>query len=158
MVWIEAAGPDQRPVVERLIQLYLYDMTEFVPFPVRSDGSFEYGLLDRFWQYPYLFRVEGELAGFALVIADCPITGVAPCWFMAEFFVLRAYRRDGVGARALELILDRHPGAWHIGVNAENRVAGAFWHKVLASRKPRAFDADHDGYSWQIQAFDSAES
>src|SRR5690606_29081261 len=90
---LRPAIPDQKPVVANLIQLYLYDMTEFMPFPVSADGRFEYGFLDRFWRYPYLIMSGEEIAGFAFVIDECPLTDTSPCWFMAEFFVLRAYRQ-----------------------------------------------------------------
>ena len=33
-VHITPATPDQRPLIANLIQLYLYDMTESMPFPV----------------------------------------------------------------------------------------------------------------------------
>jgi hypothetical protein len=79
-----------KPVVANLIQLYLHDMTEFMPFPVQPDGRFQYDFLDRFWRYPYFVMQGEEIAGFALVVDECPLTGRAPCWFMAEFFVLKA--------------------------------------------------------------------
>ena len=105
-----------KPLIANLIQLYLYDMTESLPFPVGSDGRFEYGFLDRFWRFPYLIYSGDEIAGFALVVDECPLTGLAPCFFMAEFFVLKAYRRQGLGRAALGAILLRHPGEWHIAV------------------------------------------
>jgi predicted acetyltransferase len=65
---VTSAQHDEKPTVANLIQLYLYDMTESIPFPVGPDGRFEYEFLDRFWQFPYLFRSSEEIAGFALVI------------------------------------------------------------------------------------------
>lgn len=96
--------------LDRLMQLYLYDMTDSMPFPVGSDGRFEYGFLDRFWRFPYLIYAGEEIAGFALVIDECPLTGRKPCWFMAEFFVLKAHRRKGTGHAALRAALALHPG------------------------------------------------
>lgn len=86
---IVPATPDQKPVVANLIQLYLHDMTEFMPFPVEPDGRFAYDFLDRFWRFPYLIMAGNEIAGFALVIDECPLTGRKLCFFMAEFFVLK---------------------------------------------------------------------
>ena len=49
---IRRAKGDDKSAIANLIQLYLHDMTEFMPFPVGSDGRFEYGFLDRFWRHP----------------------------------------------------------------------------------------------------------
>ena len=84
-----AARHEQRLLIENLIQLYLYDMTSFMPFPVGLDGRFEYDFLDRFWRHPYLIMVGDEIAGFALVVDECPLTGRQP------FLYLR--RIGGVG-------------------------------------------------------------
>jgi predicted acetyltransferase len=81
---VRPATDADKPIIERMIQLYLHDMTEFNPFPIGRDGLYEYDYLDRFWQRPFVLYNDGELAGFALVIEDCPVTGAKPCWFMAE--------------------------------------------------------------------------
>ncbi|WP_224701797.1 GNAT family N-acetyltransferase [Devosia aquimaris] len=145
-----AARPDQKPVVANLIQLYLYDMTEFMPFPVSADGRFEYDFLDRFWQHPYLIMAGDEIAGFALVVDTCPLTGRTPCWFMAEFFVLKAYRRRGAGQAALAAALARHQGDWHIAVPHANRAAASFWQKAGADRGAPARDISFEGDDWRL--------
>lgn len=149
------ARDDQKPVIANLIQLYLYDVTESMPFPVGADGRFEYDFLDRFWRFPYLIYSDNQLAGFALVIEECPLTGRQPCWFMAEFFVLKAYRRRGVGKAAVTAIIDRHPGDWHIAVPLANAPAQAFWGRALQSRHPAAREITFDGDDWRLNAFTS---
>lgn len=37
---ITPAGADQKPTIANLIQLYLYDMTDSMPFPVGPGGRF----------------------------------------------------------------------------------------------------------------------
>ncbi|WP_379993962.1 GNAT family N-acetyltransferase [Devosia nitrariae] len=154
-VLIVAATAEDKPVVANLIQLYLYDMTAELPFPVGRDGKFEYDYLDRFWQYPYLVLVDDELAGFALVIDSCPVTSAAPCFFMAEFFVLKAYRGQGVGRAAFADILRRHHGRWHIGVIDRNEGANAFWARALADRDAATFNRQFDGENWLVYEFSS---
>lgn len=150
---VTPATPRDKPVVANLIQLYLYDMTDDLPFPIGPDGRYEYDHLNRFWQQPYLLHSGPDLAGFALVIEQCPITGRAPCFFMAEFFVLRPYRRSGLGRAAGTTILARHPGAWHIGTIARNVRAAAFWANILADRGPDPERLEFDGESWLLHAF-----
>lgn len=151
-VAVVPATAADRPVIARLIQLYLHDMTEFLPFAIGRDGLFAYDYLDRFWQHPYLIEAADELAGFALVIDHCPVTGASPCWFMAEFFVLRAHRGRGVGRAAFTAIVERHRGPWHVGVVARNAAAAAFWSAaagpLAGEPKPRSFD----GEDWLVYA------
>jgi predicted acetyltransferase len=150
---IARATEDQKPVIANLIQLYLYDMTESMPFPVGPDGRFEYDFLDRFWRFPYLIYAGDEIAGFALVIDECPLTGRKPCWFMAEFFVLKAYRRAGVGQAALKAALALHQGDWHVAVPHANAPARAFWNTALAHQKPTQRTIRFDGDDWLLNTF-----
>jgi predicted acetyltransferase len=150
---ITSATDDQKPLIANLIQLYLYDMTESMPFPVGPDGRFEYDFLDRFWRFPYLIRAEGDLAGFALVIDECPLSGRKPCFFMAEFFVLKGYRRRGAGRAALAAILARHQGDWHVGVPLANLPGQQFWSRALSPHRPAIRDIAVDGDDWRLNAF-----
>jgi len=149
------ARPDQKPVIANLIQLYLHDMTEFMPFPVGADGRYAYDFLDRFWRFPYFIMSGDEIAGFALVIDECPLTGRAPCWFMAEFFVLKAYRGRGTGRSAVQQALQTHRGQWHIAVPHANRTAQVFWGKALAPQDPISRDIHFDGDDWVLHQFDA---
>jgi predicted acetyltransferase len=153
-VSLRRASDADKPVIANLIQLYLYDMTEFMPFPVGSDGRFDYGFLHRFWRHPYFIMEGEEIAGFALVVDECPLTGRTPCWFMAEFFVLKAYRNRGVGKAAFDLALAAHAGPWHIAVPHANRTAQAFWGRALVARSAPPRDIHFDGDDWSLYAFD----
>lgn len=153
MINLIPATPAQKPVIANLIQLYLHDMTEFMPFPVGTDGRYAYDFLDRFWRFPYLIMSNDEIAGFALVIDECPLTGRAPCWFMAEFFVLKAHRGRGLARAAIQQALKAHPGQWHIAVPHANRPAQAFWPKVLAPHNPSSRDIHFDGDDWRLHQF-----
>jgi predicted acetyltransferase len=51
---------------------------------------------------------------------------------VAEFFVLRRYRRAGVGRRAALLLWNRLPGKWTVRVVDENASGRAFWRAVVA--------------------------
>lgn len=136
---IVRATPEDAPVLERLLQLYLHDFSAFAdpgtPFgDVGDDGLFPSDHIDGFWDAPgneaLLFRQHGAIAGFALLTT----TGVATAGVdhaMAEFFVLRKYRRTGVGRCAVTRILPARPGRWEIAVADYNTTALAFWRSVL---------------------------
>lgn len=146
------AKASQKPVITNLIQLYLYDMASQSPFPLDAEGRYEYNLLERFWEHPYLITKNREIAGFCLVINDCPVRKRTPCWFMAEFCVLRPYRRSGVGRYAVSAVFDRHPGEWEISWANDNKHANGFWPIVIPDMKNKQ-TVSFDGTDWVSVAF-----
>jgi predicted acetyltransferase len=147
------ASEADRATIVNLIQLYLYDMTDEGVWPIGDDGRYEYGLLDRFWRYPYLVRIDGALAGLALVIDECPLTGERPCWFMAEFFVMRGYRRRGVGREVIADLLRRHAGKWHVAVMTSHPRAEAFWAEALRGQEVDMRSLSSEGEEWRLRSF-----
>ncbi len=151
-VELVAANLAQRPIFENLIQLYLYDMAAQSEFPLDAQGRYEYDFLDRFWEHPYLILIDGEIAGFCLVISHCPIRERTPCWFMAEFCILRPYQRSGAGRSALHAVLNRHPGDWEISWDKENKPANGFWQAVIPAMNNKQ-SVSFDGADWVSVAF-----
>jgi predicted acetyltransferase len=124
---IEAVEAD-KPVVARLLELYLHDFSVFTGADVDADGRFGYDHLDAYWtersRVPFLFRVEGRWAGFALVRTGEPHD-------MAEFFIMRKYRRGGVGLAAARELFARFPGEWQVRQMRANVDATAFWRRAI---------------------------
>ncbi|WP_421725854.1 GNAT family N-acetyltransferase [Bauldia sp.] len=151
---IVEAGDGLKPIFVNLIQLYLYDLAAELDFPIGSDGRYPYDYLERFWQHPYLIEEDGVIVGFALVVDDCPLTGRSPCKFLAEFFILKAYRRRGAGRWFFDAIRARHPGPWHVGVIRRNKAAMTFWRKCL-DEEPSLVRSNHrfEGEDWLVYAF-----
>jgi len=52
-------------------------------------------------------------------------------YLIDEFFVLRKYRRRGVGAHVARTVFDRFPGHWEVSELRENTAAQAFWRRVI---------------------------
>jgi predicted acetyltransferase len=118
MISLDPASTAERPVLENLFQLYAYDWSELGWLEVGRNGRFAEPSLASYWQdddrHPFLIRVDGRLAGFALVTARSRLTGAAGVFDMAEFFVMRKYRRRGVGFAAASAAFDRFTGRWEI--------------------------------------------
>jgi predicted acetyltransferase len=129
-VKVEVVGAELRdkPVVRQLLQLYQYDFSEFDGADVDADGSYLYQYLDEYWteaaRHPLLFRVDGNWAGFALVRSGAPHD-------MAEFFVMRKYRRSGVGTVLARAVFARFPGEWQVRQMTSNPSATAFWLQAI---------------------------
>jgi predicted acetyltransferase len=120
-------------IVRRLVPLYLYELVGH-RFGVEKDGSFASPAWHRgFWRrrggHHYLMRLNGRPAGFALVRERANFAGDG-VREISEFFVLRAYRRRGLGTRAARALLARFPGRWELAVLTWNP-ARAFWRRVV---------------------------
>ena len=51
---------------------------------------------------------------------------------MAEFFVLKKYRRHGLGTVAAQYVINRFPGKWEIRVHSENQAAIQCWRQAIS--------------------------
>jgi predicted acetyltransferase len=153
MISLSPAATEERGVIENLMQLYTYDWSELGPFDVGEDGRFEDYPLDAYWRddwrHPFLLRVDGKLAGFALVAERSRLTGAAGVFDMAEFFVMRRYRRKGVGQEAAFAAFDRFKGRWEIRQRDENVAATAFWRRAIA----RYTDGKYEEVRWDDGAW-----
>lgn len=126
-------------LLARLLQLYLHDFSEHTGWDVDERGLFHYPFLDAYrheeGRHAYVLRVEGHPAGFALVREAERI-------HMAEFFVLRKFRRAGVGLAAARHLLEAHPGQWSITQLASNPEATAFWRRAIRAPFEETVQAD----------------
>jgi predicted acetyltransferase len=99
------------------------------------DGRYTLPELDAYWtdpwRHPFLVRVEDQLAGFAIVHQKGRITGDMTTRDVAEFFVMRKYRRRGVCAVVARQLFESFRGAWEVRQLALNHSATS----LLAYRK-----------------------
>ncbi len=118
-------------VVQNLSSYYTYDFTEYLGMPCPESGRFDGGCDEMLagWKagYSYLFviRVGGELAGFAAVALD------KPEYCMQEFFILRKFRRQGVGQAVAHRLFDQFAGKWRVGLFIANTPALHFWPSAI---------------------------
>jgi predicted acetyltransferase len=128
-VAVRRAGESEWPVIERLAQLYLHDLSEFRGYLPDREGLFSYPALERFRNDPdrrSWLITDGDLpVGFALT-RPWEMGGTA----MYAFFVVRARRRAGVGRVAAGELLRLIPGEWGIAFQAANAGARPFWEGV----------------------------
>jgi predicted acetyltransferase len=143
---IVPATLDQKPLLGQLFELYQYDFSAYTGEDVDDDGRYGYPRLDSWWddpdRHPFLLRVDGHWAGFALVHDHRTRRD------MAEFFVLQKFRRGGVGTRFARAMFEQYPGAWQVREMRENRRAIAFWKEAI----PVPF-TDHEWEKGPMQRF-----
>src|SRR5215472_17257117 len=154
-----AATKDQAPVLANLLELYAHDFSQFHRIELGPDGRFGYKDLPLYWtepgRHPFLIRADGKLAGFVLVKKK---SADSSTWDMAEFFVARAYRRQGVGAAAARQVWPRFPGQWEVRVMGMNESAQLFWQRVIsefAGAGVQPVIQLKSGKQWRVFSFES---
>ena len=158
-----AAASNQEPILANLLELYAHDFSEFHDVEIGADGRFGYKALPLYWskrgRRPFLVWVDGTLAGFALVKQGSEISGDAAIWDVAEFFVLRAHRRHGVGVATAHEVWRRLPGRWEVRVMESNQGACRFWERAVAKFVGCGIDAtrvEKNCAWWRVFSFQSA--
>jgi predicted acetyltransferase len=162
---LEAAA-EAKPIFHNLMQLYLHEMSEWSGADPDRHGLYAYPYLDRYWtaegrdegRVPLLIMADDRLAGFVLKnrwsYRGAPETEHT----VAEFFVLRKWRRQGVGRRAALELFRRFPGRWEVGEEHHHLAAQAFWRAVIGEYTAGAFrEVQVDSPAWHgpVQLFDS---
>ncbi len=163
-VEVVAATPEQEPIVANLLELYLHDFSAFLDLEIGEDGRFGYPSLPLYWsepdRYPFLIRMDGKLAGLALVKKGSVVSGDGLVWDMAEFFVLRGCRGRGVGTLAAHQVWRRFPGQWEVRVMQRNTLARRFWAgaiSIFAGEAVHPRRIERDGEAWDLFSFQSRQ-
>jgi len=159
---VTPAAPHEQPILANLLELYAHDFSEFHDVELGPDGRFGYKPLPLYWtepnRHPFLVKIDGKLAGFALVKRGSEVSGNPTTWDMAEFFVVRACRRRGVGIRIAHEVWRRFPGPWEVRVMESNQAAQQFWERAIAafvSETAGSVRVVKGGRCWQLFSFES---
>ena len=152
-----------KPVLRQMLELYQYDMTEFWPQDLNEHGEYGFIGVERYLKNSrlraYFFLVDNKYAGFGLVDPDvCLLENE---FWMGQFFVLKKYRRLGVGRKGARFIFSQFPGKWEVGQMPLNAPARKFWLRTIAEYTDGNFiehelhDERWDGY---LQCFDNSHT
>lgn len=131
---ITPASLDDKPLLQRMMEFYQYDFSEYEDSDLDSHGTYGYPWLDHYWgeegRYPFLILVDKKLAGFVLVNQFNYLPNSE--WSIAEFLVMRKYRRKGVGKAAAFFVFDTFRGVWEVHQIENNVPAQRFWRKIVS--------------------------
>src|SRR3954452_5196161 len=159
-VTLDPILPEEMPALRNLWELYVHDFTEFVLREPGPDGRFETDEgfaarvappLELLW-----IRRAGRVAGFVFIRPHRHLDGDPAVSDVAQFFVLRAHRRAGVGGAAAALAFARRPGAWEVRETTANVPAQRFWRQVVGEVTGGSFSErawSKDGADWVVQRF-----
>jgi ribosomal-protein-alanine N-acetyltransferase len=121
------------PIIDNLARFYVYDLSEYMGWSCPENGLFgcdDWGFWSNQRNHFFVVRVDGELAGFA-VIEELGEDRDAD-YDVAQFFVLRKFRRKGVGRYVAHTLFDRFRGSWTVRELVDNPPAQKFWRKVIS--------------------------
>jgi predicted acetyltransferase len=187
-VLVMPARLEEKSILRQLLELYQHDLSPFDGADLDSHGLYNYRYLDHYWteagRFPFLFRAAGKLAGFALVrrssfflkevrarqesesgindsFCASSLPGLPNCMQMAEFCVLRKYRRQGVGRQAARFLFQQFPGRWEVPELQANLEGNAFWRSVIHEFTGGRFEElflDDERWRGPVQIFGSGYS
>jgi predicted acetyltransferase len=156
------AAPEELPLLANLLELYAHDFSEFHAIDLDAGGKFGYPQLPLYWRepdrFPFLVRIDGKLAGLVLLRKEGRPSANESVWDVAEFFVLRAYRRRGIGTKIAHQLWSQFPGRWEIRVMESNRSALEFWERAIAQfagPDVRSARVEKNGQGWRVFSFES---
>ena len=153
---LSRAPTAEKPIVRNLSQFYLYEFSKYMPsIRLEAQRGLYDGLpdLDAYWDDPnrvaFILRVDGELAGFALVIKG---TSDQPHQ-IGEFFVLQKFSGRGIGKSVAQQIFDMLPGDWLIHEMWNNDAAQAFWRSAVNTYTKGHYEEYYDEHRRPFQKF-----
>lgn len=161
-VEIVRAAPEQEPLLANLLELYAHDFSEFSELKIGEDGRFGYPYLSLYWKeprrHPFLIKADGQLAGFVLLQKGSQVSVDTEIWDVAEFFILRGYRRHGIGMKAAHAVWKMFKGKWEVRVMEQNNQAKGFWSRAVNEFTGETIPAvavEANGKRWHLFSFQS---
>jgi len=153
-------GPESDRLLRNLFELYIHDMAQWFDIELKADGTYSYDttkVWSKGWA-AYVARMGGAIAGFGLIASAEEWIGEQGVSDVREFFVIRRYRRNGLGRKMAETLWNQRPGEWLVRVLEENTPAVGFWRETIARYSGNRYREESrivNGRSWLFLRFAS---
>jgi predicted acetyltransferase len=107
--------------VQNMARFYVYDISEYMGceagWELPLNGLYECIDFKKYWddparQFPFFIYFKDEIAGFVIIDKQGVDDGVD--FNIAQFFVLRKFKRMGIGRHVAQLCFDRFVGKWNV--------------------------------------------
>lgn len=148
---------DQQPLIANLYQYYAYESSDWEQEDVEVDGRFYIHAphLQRYWQEPdwsaSLVLVDGFIAGF-LLIERSELPGIDALEF-ADLFILKKYRRLGIGRALVEQVIVAGGGSWLVSFYEQDALARQFWQRLLTELPLRSCERLLDAQQPELHSY-----
>ncbi|WP_274366296.1 GNAT family N-acetyltransferase [Paenibacillus thermotolerans] len=140
---------EESRVLENIIEYYVYDFSEYLDIDLSESGNFGFYSLEKYWtdtddHHPFIIKLSDKIIGFVLV-RSIFLNGEKTNT-IAEFFIMKRYRRKGLGEIAAKRIFSMFQGAWEVTQIERNLPAQTFWRKVISEYTNGTYvETYHDG-------------
>ena len=140
---IRLAKKDDRKNLEKLMQLYLHELSLYYPAPFNTKTcEYEYDNLNKYFEdnYAYFVTDNDNIVGFILVDDNKNNN-----YEISEIFVLNNYKRQKIGSRAVTKIFDMYRGNWLIRAVPMSKNAESFWIDTVNKYTNGNYKIEHTG-------------
>jgi predicted acetyltransferase len=148
-------------ILSNLFELYLHDMAEWFEFDTTREGNFAFPTQQEVWDKGvdvYFLYSEEIPVGFGLVGSAVEFDAGPNAKDMDEFFVVRRYRRSGIGREFANDLWLRYPGHWLVRVFQKNQPAIPFWRSSISAFTKGRYDeqtTEVNDRPWSYFRFDT---
>ncbi len=126
----------EKSVLRQMIELYEYDLSVYTHEDLNQHGFYGYSYFDYYWneknRYAYFVKCDSILCGFVLVNDYCYALKGEASKSISEFFIMKKFRRFGIGKKIANEIFDLFPGKWEVNQIPGNEISYKFWETVIS--------------------------
>lgn len=128
---------DDKDIIKNLFPLFIHDISEYdSDEDVDARGAFDIDFLEMYWRecdlIPLLIKVQERIAGFILLQTGKYAPPSKEDYYIGQFFILKGYRRKGIGKEAVRKLLNKFPGKYLVGQLPNNIPAIRFWKSAFS--------------------------
>lgn len=149
------AKPEQEELFKNLVNLQFHDLSEFRDnFDILEDGRFEWNFSECFKSnnenhHPLLIMFNNRVVGF-LIFSMFNEKHPEADFQLVEMFILKMYRKKGIGKKVINLIFENYKGKYHLDVSKKNIPAINFWENLIKQNSDqitrKSFEDEGDEY------------
>ena len=124
---IEHLSVDDKDAIKNMYQYYVHDLSEFNEnLQIDSMGLFDISFVDSYYSEDHLIPLKITLADSIIGFVFCS-TGQKVDYVIQDLFILRNYRKRGIGKLAVKQLFDLYSGRFGLGILIKNEPAKLFW-------------------------------
>ena len=131
---IEKVDYENKQVLKNIYQYYLHDLSAYNDEDIDGEGLYDVNFLDLFWEKEglsaFFIEINEQILGFILLQSGKYAPPSGEDYYVSEFFILKKYRRKGVGRKAVETLFGMFSGNYLLAQMPNNNPAIKFWKSI----------------------------
>lgn len=132
------ADKKEKQLMINMFSLYLHDLSEYTDhLYMDENGLFQCHDIDLFWDnekyIPYFITIGKQVIGFVILLRGHQAVLDNYDFDFYELFILRQYRKMGIGKFIAQMVFELHPGLYNVSVLIRNTRAINFWRKLYSN-------------------------